>query len=159
MPQFIVDIFKIINIQIHNGKRVVIALCPVQLGAALSDIAHEIATGRRVATGPVMQPALALGPLALAARALGMTIRVEGVGAVTLLMPEGPAFGALPDEAASLAVSRTEEGAAPLCPSPLGRAVDRSAWESLTRLAARTYVPATAESRLSGAGAGLADND
>ena len=33
------------------------------------------------------------------------------------------------------------------------------AWATLNRLAHRTYAPATEESRLKGAGAGLSDND
>jgi len=37
--------------------------------------------------------------------------------------------------------------------------VDGATWQALLDLAAKTYVPATAESRLLGAGAGLSDND
>ena len=37
--------------------------------------------------------------------------------------------------------------------------VDAQAWAAAGELAARVYVPATEESRLSGAGAGLTDND
>ena len=37
--------------------------------------------------------------------------------------------------------------------------VDVDRWETICELAARIYVPATDESRLSGAGAGLTDND
>lgn len=44
-------------------------------------------------------------------------------------------------------------------PSPHGVAVDEKQWDSIGELAARIYVPATDESRLSGAGAGLTDND
>jgi hypothetical protein len=37
--------------------------------------------------------------------------------------------------------------------------IDKQIWERLNRLAAQTYVPETESSRLSGAGAGLVDND
>ena len=37
--------------------------------------------------------------------------------------------------------------------------VDKQIWQSLNSLAAQTYVPETESSRLSGAGAGLVDND
>ena len=40
-----------------------------------------------------------------------------------------------------------------------GSIVDADAWEKLERLAAKTYVPESEESRLRGAGAGLLDND
>ncbi len=37
--------------------------------------------------------------------------------------------------------------------------VDTQIWNRLSKLAAQTYVPETESSRLSGAGAGLVDND
>ncbi|MGY9072246.1 MAG: DUF3726 domain-containing protein [Acidimicrobiales bacterium] len=42
---------------------------------------------------------------------------------------------------------------------PAGIDVDEDAWNEALQLAAKTYVPATLESRIKGAGAGLTDND
>lgn len=51
-------------------------------------------------------------------------------------------------------------GEGPATPPPSLRAdVDDTIWERLARLAAKTYVPDSEASRLSGAGAGLSDND
>lgn len=52
-------------------------------------------------------------------------------------------------------------GAGPLVAIPAAQAVTvpSTLWTALSDLAAQTYVPATAASRLAGAGAGLTDND
>lgn len=42
---------------------------------------------------------------------------------------------------------------------PGGRKVDAAAWARLEAIGARTYVPASDQSRIAGAGAGLSDND
>lgn len=42
---------------------------------------------------------------------------------------------------------------------PGGRKVDVDAWARLEAIGARTYVPASDQSRIAGAGAGLSDND
>lgn len=44
-------------------------------------------------------------------------------------------------------------------PRPGGRHVDDVAWSPLAALEANTYVPASMQSRVAGAGAGLSDND
>lgn len=59
------------------------------------------------------------------------------------------------DDPAILAASGEGEPVPPAEPI----AVDEALWRELGRLAARTYVPASATSRLMGAGAGLTDND
>ncbi|MDG1410355.1 MAG: DUF3726 domain-containing protein [Acidimicrobiales bacterium] len=53
----------------------------------------------------------------------------------------------------------TEPRLQPFQPLRSALVVDEEQWESISGLAARIYVPATEESRLSGAGAGLTDND
>ena len=140
-------------------------LCAVQLGAALSDIAHEIADGRQVETGAVLQPALALGALALAARDLGATIGVEAEGIHALLTPQGPLMepARWPPRAWALTVCPGGPAAwtdrQRLRTSSQGRTAELAAWETLGRFAARTYVPATEASRERGAGAGTRDGD
>ncbi len=66
---------------------------------------------------------------------------------------------ALPDCGSALvtAVSACRAGSAPPPPGP--REISGATWSLLERFAARTYVPATEESRRSGAGAGQIDND
>ncbi len=85
-------------------------------------------------------PALVAAPIAmeLCLAEPGVTV---GLGAI--------------DEPAILAVCGEGE------PQPPGRVfeADDGLWRQLVLLAARTFVPATAASRLSGAGAGMTDND
>ncbi|MEC3861100.1 DUF3726 domain-containing protein [Mesobacterium sp. TK19101] len=104
-------------------------------------------------------PALVLPFAAMAARQLraGVSVDLDSALAVTdgdRLQLSGP----LPDHAACVRVTL---GGALSTPVPrLGRASPTpEAWATLTRLAALTYAPATDESRLRGAGAGLSDND
>ncbi len=55
--------------------------------------------------------------------------------------------------------SQDDAGNTELLPIPARAYVPDRVWGSLTDLAARTYVPASDQSRHSGAGAGLSDND
>lgn len=59
------------------------------------------------------------------------------------------------DEPAILAACGDDEPQPP--DEPI--AADEATWSAIIRLAARTYVPATETSRVTGAGAGLTDND
>ncbi len=63
------------------------------------------------------------------------------------------------DDGPPVAVSAVEMQAAAKRTLGTGCAVGDDEWERLGRLAWRTYVPASDESRLRGAGAGLTDND
>ena len=64
--------------------------------------------------------------------------------------PNGPA--------AVLILQSNRQTGVPLS-QPQMRNVDKYLWDQVTRLAARTYVPSSAQSRLLGAGAGVTDND
>ncbi|MEX0303924.1 MAG: DUF3726 domain-containing protein [Leisingera sp.] len=133
-------------------------LCPLATGAALSDCAARLQQAPQV-MGPVARPAMILPFAALAARRLGACVTVEGEGfqAVT----DGSALqieGTLPDAAASLTV-RAEGSLTASGPLNSRAEPEEAAWAVLNRFAHKTYAPATEESRLLGAGAGLSDND
>lgn len=138
-----------------QGKDV---LCPLGTGAILSDLAARLSQGP-VTLHNVAQPALILPFAAYAARQIGgcvtvtcdpATVITDG-NSLTLTSP-------LPNHAITLTVQTggTTSGQTDLAsratPTP-------EVWEALNRLAQHTYAPATDESRLLGAGAGLSDND
>jgi hypothetical protein len=133
-------------------------LCPLATGAALSDCAARLQV-LTLAIGPVSQPAMILPFAALAARQLGACVTVEGDGfqAVT----DGTRLqceGTLPNEAARLTIRAAGSLSNPY-PTCTRAEPEEAAWAVLNRFAHKTYAPATEESRLLGAGAGLSDND
>lgn len=133
-------------------------LCPLAAGAFLSDCAQHLRSGP-VAMRRVAMPLLILPFAANAASELRCCMRVEidGQIAVTdgdhLLCPDR-----LPELAERITVQTSETA-----PSWRTRRAqmrpDPDSWDRLAMLAHRTYAPATEESRLRGAGAGLSDND
>ncbi|MDC0658091.1 DUF3726 domain-containing protein [Leisingera sp. SS27] len=133
-------------------------LCPLATGAAVSDCAAGLKQAP-LELGSVSQPAMVLPFAALAARQTGTCITVEGKGfqAVTdgfQLQCEGT----LPDAADRLTIRAAGNIAQPN-PSCTRAEPEESVWATLNRYAHKTYAPATEESRLLGAGAGLSDND
>ena len=135
------------------------AMCPLTTGAALSDRASKVAVAR-IRIGAVAGPLLLLPFAALAARKTGrvLTITCPGMTAVT----DGVALsmsGAGDIEEAETVIVSVGGDLDAAYPTRTRADPDRNAWCVLERLAARTYAPATAESRLKGAGAGLSDND
>ncbi|WP_372885200.1 DUF3726 domain-containing protein [Shimia sp.] len=137
------------------------AACPLAEGAALSDRAAALA-GQETLLAEVAAPAMVLPFAALVARQTGQCVTVECKGAwattdgrrlrLSATFPAAPAPlrllcggdpGALDD----------------LRPMATRATPDDVAWQTLERLAHRTYAPATEESRMRGAGAGLSDND
>ncbi|CAD0186003.1 hypothetical protein RUESEDTHA_02908 [Ruegeria sp. THAF57] len=133
-------------------------LCPLATGCALSDSA-EVLRAAPVTLTNVNAPALLLPFASNAARILnsGVSITIDGAEAQT----DGLTLhltGAIPDQAQSVTV-RLAEVAPPTQRQQSRATPDPAAWSVLTRFAHRTYAPATEESRLRGAGAGLSDND
>ncbi len=82
----------------------------------------------------------------------GTTVRVDGTG-FSGSAPEQLAHASRIVVTTSPAIAHSSSG------TPHGVDIDESTWAALQVLAQRTYVPATDESRLRGAGAGLTDND
>lgn len=138
-------------------------LCPIATGALLSDLGPSAAP---LEIREVLSP-LWLAPfLASWARPL---VRLSW-GDMHLLIAQdavvgmGSAADATPAAAFADRVAIAPEStgrmptSAPRCASS-GCDVPDDAWSALQQLEHRTYVPASAQSRLTGAGAGLLDND
>ncbi|MEQ8585710.1 MAG: DUF3726 domain-containing protein [Thalassobaculaceae bacterium] len=124
--------------------------------AALSDDLPD--TGRRL--GPVSAPLLLVVPCLLDARS-GGGWRIDWEDGAIVCGPGGVARegGLFPDKVASVSVTRAAPPAESVPPDWRSRDVPDAAWCHLEALAARTYVPETAASRISGAGPGTADTD
>ncbi|MEP2029521.1 MAG: DUF3726 domain-containing protein [Paracoccaceae bacterium] len=133
-------------------------LCPLSTGATLSDFAVQVVRNSAVLED-VIQPTLILPFVAYAARqtATCLVVTCGGTEATTdgfFLNISKP----FPKHAAKLTVRAhgTVSGQPPLAsrasPAP-------EVWATLNRFAHRTYAPATEQSRMLGAGAGLSDND
>ena len=136
-------------------------LCPLHAGTALSDTASSARPRDMVR---VAHPAMLIPFAANAAlqsgqpvilKWAGVTASTDGrmlvlIGAKTGIWTAGPMD-------ARCSHGPMAEGN-PILPTPRGKANPR-AWAALNRFAGRTYAPATEESRASGAGAGVSDND
>ncbi|MEH6632998.1 MAG: DUF3726 domain-containing protein [Halopseudomonas aestusnigri] len=147
------------------------SLCPIIAGSALNDLAHKIVSGQEIKLTAVSCPALILPILGRASKALGYGFVVKWDGLKVNISPKklyleqgtisdlGIKFTSnlfvtglsLDSSLSGLEIKRVVKGV------PLG---DRE-WSDLQEFAGRTYVPASEESRLlgAGAGAGLTDND
>ncbi len=135
-------------------------LCPIRAGACVSDLA---------ATPPlrierVLQPLLLLPFAARFMRPVALMwtgVRLFLCGGRLAVRPGGlrSAFCERADmvELSALGVADSTDGV----DMPLGNGVevDPGVWSKLDALAARTYVPASRRSRLSGAGAATDDNE
>ncbi|NSY39877.1 DUF3726 domain-containing protein [Leisingera sp. ANG59] len=133
-------------------------LCPLAAGAALSDCAARLQSAP-LAIAQVAHPAMILPFAAMAARQLGACVTVEGDSFQAVTDGIGlQCEGTLPEMADKLTV-RAAGSLANANPSQSRAAPEEAAWAVLNRFAHKTYAPATEESRLLGAGAGLSDND
>ena len=133
-------------------------LCPIAAGAAISDRAQEIAESE-IRLGPIAQPILLAPFAAHVAQTLKKTITVRFDDTEASTDGEKIRLSGVCPKASSWAwigingsvdqPNRKRHRARP----------DAAAWNALVTYAHRTYAPATEESRLRGAGAGLSDND
>ncbi|MEQ9261028.1 MAG: DUF3726 domain-containing protein [Roseovarius sp.] len=146
-------------------------LCPIATGTALCDAAGSI--GPALALGPVAQPLLLAPFAAWAAEARatpsalswpgarlrfgpgGALIEAEGGAALRARHAAKAALGDDPEAASGAASGPGSPALAGATRAEIGPAAARI----LQAFAARTYAPETAERRLAGAGAGLADQD
>ncbi len=133
-------------------------LCPLFAGPLLSDSARLLKTGP-IEIRDIAAPALLLPFASYAANILQEVLKVDmdGVPALT----DGDRLAApneLPVKAHKVIVSLGDMSIPPR--AQVGRAYPAPQdWDILNRFAHRTYVPATEESRLLGAGSDLSDND
>lgn len=142
-------------------------ISPILCGPLLTDIASDIGTDRPLIFRRVAQPLLMLPFAAGAASELrrGLTLRIDAaVFTFEGARAEGPS--ALPNNAMAermvLSMDEDRPSGAAMTAFDAGAARRPIATDLHARLEAwvhRTYVPASAESRLAGAGAGLTDND
>ena len=139
-------------------------LCPLASGAALTDCAGRLGDGRSIEMSQVSHPLLVVPFAAWAALEIAAPVRViwqsvhittDGQG----IWVDDPMSQIAQTGAVSLTCARvgTVTGQSSL---PAMRAnVSQSSLDRLNVFAERTYAPATAASRLLGAGAGTSDND
>lgn len=149
-------------------------LCPIIAGSALNDVAERISGGETFVLNGVSCPALVLPVLGRAAkyleRGFQVTWRNGNEAACISILPDRLYLNAV--ELDGLATAYSEEvrvsGITPDAALPQGTLITRRVrgvpledrhWSGLQAFAARTYVPATEESRLRGAGAGVKDED
>lgn len=146
-------------------------LCPLIAGAALCDRAAEIAGERVIELGETAQPLLIVPYVAGAAKLTGTAMAIGWDEVTVTLSPCGERIEGNRDDLTALSTDsvrckRAEHAdelftpanglAAPAMPAA---PIDAAAWNRLKTFAQRTYAPATEASRLSGAGAGLSDNN
>ncbi len=135
-------------------------LCPLITGALICDLAAPIGAGRKVVTGRLAHPLLMVPFVAAAAEMSGQCLRMEWQGGDFSFDHE--ARGALGQDCAitdRVSVSRGSPSDAPLLSCRMRSMITPETAARLLDFAQRTFAPETPESRLSGAGAGLSDND
>lgn len=139
-------------------------LCPVLAGIATSDAAEGLSAGVAIHYGRLCCPVLITPFLAAAADAARLRLVFTCPAGTVEAGPNACTVNIGPEalEVGSGSLLALDSGTAMTgTMSPRGHAltVDPGQWETLNAFAARTYVPATAQSRLSGAGAGVQDAD
>jgi hypothetical protein len=138
-------------------------MSPLIAGASLSDCAVRLLDRGTITMENVSLPLLAVPFMGGAALRLGVPVAVEWVGARLATDGKQLCVQASP-EALEARQAQKLVFSAPADMSgrrePVLRAdVSEESWDRLAAFAHRTFAPATEESRLRGAGAGLSDND
>ena len=137
-------------------------LCPLSAGASLSDWSDELMR-HKIELQDVAFPMLLFPFAAGAARHLRAVVVLEWKG--TVCMTDGVnasisrAAGAADPVRAEHVTIRLGGRLAKLLPGQTRADCDPADWTVLSHFASRTYAPATEQSRLLGAGAGVSDND
>jgi hypothetical protein len=139
-------------------------LCPLAAGMALNDCADRVGLGQTIEMARVSHPLLVVPFAAWAAMHINAPVSVNWPG----VRIETDGYGLWIDtprdimgETAPVSMSfrRAEPREDPANKPELRGEIDKEAWQQLNAFAHRTYAPATEESRLLGAGAGVSDND
>lgn len=133
-------------------------LCALISGAALSDRANGLTSGN-ITLKNVTEPAMLLPFAAQAARQINATVTLNCDDVTAVTNGTGiSVFGDFPTSASEVTVS-VSGALTDVQPLKTRATPDPDDWAKLNRFAHLTYAPATEESRLLGAGAGLSDND
>jgi hypothetical protein len=138
------------------------ALDPVAAGASLADHAAMLPFDNGILLHDVAEPLLLIPFLRSLAMTRGKPARLDADGYAAAITPEGELFlsGPVPAIARKIRISTAAGNMPPAHRgAALAWAIAPEAFEVLDRLAFLTYAPHTETSRLSGAGAGLSDND
>ncbi len=139
-------------------------LCPLVAGPALCDRAAEIAAGKEFTLETTALPLL-LAPFAAGVAKLIRKPVLLSWDSVEIGFSAAEA--SIPDICETLTVPTTNSVVCKLAATGIdavpgrstSREVDLGTWKALGEFAGRTFAPATEASRLTGAGAGLHDND
>jgi len=132
-------------------------------------IGRAVAALDLVAAGQVQQAELIAFSQPLLVAGLAMVASVDqdaglsltfAKGAKAQILAQGIAIeGVIPNEPGTIVVARTNAPTRIPVRQAHIQNVSAGLWDQIQRLAACTYVPSSAQSRLSGAGAGVTDND
>ena len=132
-------------------------------GPGIIDIAASGELPVKIGLQGVKSPLLLFGLAGICARHYGFDITVAAVDGSAAISTDGTTIrGSIPPDGYDLIITcqKLDAGAAVgAIPLTTAFSCDDETWSSLSKLAARTYVPASEASRARGAGAGLTDND
>jgi hypothetical protein len=135
---------------------------PIRAGTWIADQAKRLAEGESLSVAEIRQPILVLPFMAMAARSIGRPIGLthrDGDWMVSsAALPEQDLREVTALHSVTCRAGTAAADAAPSVSAPR-LDIDDLVWQRLKDLAQRTYVPATEQSRLLGAGAGSIDND
>ena len=135
---------------------------PIRAGTWIADQAKRLAEGESLAFAEIRQPMLVLPFMAMAAQSIGRPIIVTHRDGNWMASSASLPVQDL-RKVTTLHNVTCRAGEATAIAAPFGSAsrldIDDLIWQRLKDLAQRTYVPATEQSRLLGAGAGSIDND
>ena len=142
-------------------------LCPVCTGSALSDHIGLVSAGKEISLAELAFPLLLAPFLDHSQRQADACYGIRWLGARVLVFANGLELECeeeaahLSEHVDAVAVSsgRQRNKSPTYRPRTAGVKIPRSVWRVMESFAKRTYVPATAESRARGAGAGRTDND
>ncbi len=139
-------------------------LCPLITGTAICDRAGMLAQGDRITLGKVAFPLLLVPYIASASDGAGRAINIEWPGLTMCRADRSTTIDATSEAMAMGSCDTvTLQHAKTMTGTRVRRAyrgdISEQTRQVLADFAHRTYAPDTPESRLSGAGAGLSDND
>lgn len=132
--------------------------CPIRLGILILDNAKNL--GDTLSSfGSVAEPALVIPFAAFASAQIERPLAIQA-GKCSVIVSES-AFEITGEPMRNKSVIEVKATAkSPKLMTSVSRASpQRETWETLDKFAHRTYAPATEESRMLGAGAGISDND
>jgi len=139
-------------------------LCPLCTGAAICDSATAISGGQVIKIGSIAFPVLLIPFVSSAAKMTKTALSLSWTNVVIDISPDGIRIDGRADDVCveqidDVQCARSADTASTFVVPSFRRDVDTNAWGRLNIFAQRTFAPATAASRLAGAGAGLTDTD